>query len=229
MINKTHGNMYNFSDTWNPIKGECLHGCVYCYMKKWGKQKPVYLDKKYFNKPIKSDKTIFVCSGTDMFGDWIPAEWIIKVLDYCKQFDNTYLFQSKNPGRFLNFKDLFPEKTILCTTIESDKYYKHIYQNDNISFPQKRMQDLIYMKICYDFKIMITIEPILDFYLSFFPYWIIENNNEFGGFEQINIGADSKGHNLPEPSKEKLKRFIAALDKAGCNLYLKSNLQRLLK
>ena len=44
MLNKVskNGNMYQFvTHTWNTIKGECPHGCPYCYMKRWGKQKPV--------------------------------------------------------------------------------------------------------------------------------------------------------------------------------------------
>ena len=35
-LNKAKGNMYPFVDyTWNVIKGECPHGCAYCYMKRW--------------------------------------------------------------------------------------------------------------------------------------------------------------------------------------------------
>ena len=46
-LNKSTGNMYEFiTHTWNTIKGECPHGCSYCYMKRWGKQQPVHFDEK---------------------------------------------------------------------------------------------------------------------------------------------------------------------------------------
>jgi hypothetical protein len=44
--------------------------------------------------------------------------------------------------------------------------------------------------------------------------------------QQINIGADSKGHHLPEPSAEKVDRLIIALRARGYYLTLKSNLKR---
>lgn len=46
-------------------------------------------------------KTIFVCSMADLFGEWVPDEWIIKVFDACKAADNhRYLFLTKNPTRY---------------------------------------------------------------------------------------------------------------------------------
>ena len=46
-LNKSTGNMYDFiTHTWNTIKGECPHGCSYCYMKRWGKQPSLHFDEK---------------------------------------------------------------------------------------------------------------------------------------------------------------------------------------
>lgn len=48
----------------------------------------------------KSQK-IFVGSMTDLFGEWVPDEWIKEVYDKCKKADHhTYLFLSKNPKRY---------------------------------------------------------------------------------------------------------------------------------
>ena len=45
-------------------------------------------------------KTIFVCSMADLFGDWVPDEWIKKVFDACKAASgHRYLFLTKNPAR----------------------------------------------------------------------------------------------------------------------------------
>lgn len=47
-------------------------------------------------------KTIFVCSMADLFGDWVPDEWIEKVFDACKAAPgHRYLFLTKNPFRYL--------------------------------------------------------------------------------------------------------------------------------
>lgn len=47
-------------------------------------------------------KTVFVCSMADLFGDWVPDEWILKVFDACKAAaGHRYLFLTKNPARYL--------------------------------------------------------------------------------------------------------------------------------
>ena len=52
------------------------------------------------------------------------------------------------------------------------------------------------------------------------------NGNIQPGF--VSIGADSKGHKLKEPSKEKIEKLIERL---GCysSVYRKSNLNRLVQ
>ena len=70
---------------------------------------------------------------------------------------------------------------------------------------------------------MITIEPIMDF-----------DEEELIGMIEIakptwvNIGADSKGHKLTEPTKEKIKKLIMRLMQITA-VKEKSNLRRLLK
>jgi len=49
-----------------------------------------------WNKP----KTIFVCSMADLFGEWVPEEWIQDVFAACEAApQHTYLFLTKNPRR----------------------------------------------------------------------------------------------------------------------------------
>ena len=48
-------------------------------------------------------KTIFVCSMADLFGEWVPDEWIEKVLAACAEAENhRYLFLTKNPSRYVD-------------------------------------------------------------------------------------------------------------------------------
>lgn len=46
-------------------------------------------------------ETVFVCSMADLFGEWVPDEWIEKVFDACKAAPgHRYLFLTKNPRRY---------------------------------------------------------------------------------------------------------------------------------
>lgn len=56
-------------------------------------------------------RTIFVCSMADLFGDWVPDEWIISVFNTCRIANwHRYIFLSKNPQRYndLIMKGLLP-------------------------------------------------------------------------------------------------------------------------
>ncbi len=45
-------------------------------------------------------QTIFVCSMADLFGQWVPDEWIEKVFSACdKAPQHRYIFLTKNPQR----------------------------------------------------------------------------------------------------------------------------------
>lgn len=46
-------------------------------------------------------RTIFVCSMADLFGDWVPDEWIHEVFAACEKApQHRYLFLTKNPARY---------------------------------------------------------------------------------------------------------------------------------
>ena len=50
---------------------------------------------------VKKPQNIFVCSMADLFGDWIPDEWIKVVLGACATAPwHRYLFLTKNPYRY---------------------------------------------------------------------------------------------------------------------------------
>ena len=50
----------------------------------------------------KKGRTIFVCSMADLFGNWVPDEWIEMVFEACsKASQHKYLFLTKNPARYL--------------------------------------------------------------------------------------------------------------------------------
>lgn len=61
------------------------------------------LRRDRFDQPRKwkEPRNIFVCSMADLFGDWIPAEWICEVFNEARKApQHRYLFLTKNPERY---------------------------------------------------------------------------------------------------------------------------------
>ena len=49
----------------------------------------------------KKGRVIFVCSMADLFGEWVPDEWIRAVFEACAEApQHKYLFLTKNPARY---------------------------------------------------------------------------------------------------------------------------------
>lgn len=56
-------------------------------------------EPQHWRKP----RTIFVCSMADLFGSWVPDEWIKAVFDACRKApQHRYLFLTKNPERLID-------------------------------------------------------------------------------------------------------------------------------
>lgn len=64
----------------------------------------------------KRPRTIFVCSMADLFGEWVPDEWIREVFDACAAApQHRYLFLTKNPARY---SQLVKNGIVMPNTIE---------------------------------------------------------------------------------------------------------------
>jgi len=213
MLNKQQGNMYGFVDyTWNPIRGKCEHKCEYCYMIGFPVGK-LRLDRKSFFDDLGKGDFIFVGSSTDMFANNVPFGWIADVLEHCRRFDTRYLFQTKNPKRYLEFLSQFPKDSVLGTTIET---------NRPIPFSKApKPIDRIRSMYLVNKKTMISMEPVLDFDMVVLYNMICALKPEF-----VTIGADSKNHKLPEPDPEKIKKLIKSLKKFT-KVIIKDNLKRI--
>lgn len=221
-LNKSKGNMYPFVDWhWSPIKGKCKHECSYCSTlhtraKKYYEGEP-YLSEKELKTNLRTDSFIFVGSMADIWCNWIPDEWINKILQHCRKYNNKYLFQSKNPVRFLEFRQKLPDDIMLGTTIETNRFWL-CSSNAQDTFNRHISMTLLN---CLRIEKMVSIEPILDFDVDVLLYWITLIKPKL-----ITIGADSCGHNLKEPSSEKIQELINELRKFT-KVILKSNLSRL--
>jgi len=217
-LNKQSGNMYPFvTHTWNPIRGRCPHQCSYCYMKRF-KVGNLRLEERELTTNLGSSNYIFVGSSTDMWAAEVPTEWIQRVIQHTKKYNNIYLFQTKYPIRFLDFIEDIDRNYILGTTLETNRDY-------NLSAAPKPKERWMQFKLLNEFKVstMISIEPIMDFDLESFLYMLREIKPEF-----ISVGADSKRNSLVEPSPKKIRKLIRCL-KEFTDVIIKQNLDRLLR
>ena len=60
----------------------------------------------------KAPRRIFVGSMTDLFGEWVPDEWLAAIFRECAEApQHVYMFLTKNPGRYyrLEKSGLLPE------------------------------------------------------------------------------------------------------------------------
>lgn len=178
-------------------------------------QPELHFAEKELETNLGSGNFIFVGSSTDMWVEDMPRIWIESVLNYCIFYQNRYLFQSKNPRRFTRFT--FPSDVVLGTTIETNRLY-----GTDISKAPPVGQRAIWMKEI-SLPRMVSIEPIMDFDFDILVHWIRQIAPIF-----VSIGADSKGHNLPEPSAKKTKALIEELQGVS-KVYIKDNLKRLLR
>ena len=165
-----------------------------------------------------SGKTIFIEHMNDLFAEAVPIELIDVILSHCREWpDNTYVFQTKNPARMAAIPlDWWPSKRIIGTTIETNRPFVSAVSN-----APPTEQRAYAMKMLAGRK-FITVEPILEFDVAELATMIIDAKPEFA-----NIGADSKGHGLPEPAYTKVEALIRALRRGGIEVKEKHNLERL--
>jgi len=219
MLNKVSptSNMYSFlTHTGNAIKGSCSHNCSYCYMKTMMKkfkckQEPAHLRENELKGSLGSGKFIFVGSSTDMFAADIPGNDIQRVLDYCNQFENKYLLQTKFPERYQHFK--ISNKFTLGTTIETNRIYDCMGETPD---PLERALAIGALK---NHDTFVTVEPVLDF-----DFKEMSSLLEKAKAKWINFGADSGKNGLPEPTKDKLELLISSLSGKAV---IKRNMERL--
>lgn len=118
--------------SWNPITG-CKHDCPYCYARDIANR---FFETKFepaiypsrLAAPTNTKvpqraaqeiayRNVFTCSMADLFGRWVPAEWIQSVLDVVRENQQwNFLFLTKFPKRLSQFS--FPQNAWVGTTVD---------------------------------------------------------------------------------------------------------------
>ena len=134
-LNKQDNTDIEWADwSWNPVTG-CLHGCPYCYARNiafdiypqevgfaptiWPDRLTAPQNQKVPEKATNNiaQKNIFTCSMADLFGRWVPSEWIERVLaEVAANPQWNFLFLTKFPKRMSEFD--IPANAWMGTTVD---------------------------------------------------------------------------------------------------------------
>lgn len=140
-FNETTGDGISWAAwSWNPVTG-CLHGCTYCYAREIASDSryasaypagftPLFHEERLgapCNTSIPAKHTenpayrrVFVCSMADLYGRWVPDEWIKQVHESmltAPQWE--YLVLTKFPDRYVGLD--FPSTAWVGTSVDEQK------------------------------------------------------------------------------------------------------------
>lgn len=225
-FNNTPGEGISWAQwSWNPVTG-CLHGCDYCYARDLATSErlrpyypvgftPLFREDRLdapANTTIPAQhrgdpawRRVFVCSMADLYGRWVPDEWIERVHASClasPQWD--YIHLTKFPTRYIGLD--FSPSSWVGTSVDEQKRVRiaedAFRQIDNVSVKWLSLEPLK--------------EPLQFTDLSMFD-WVV-------------IGAQTETHQpngtVPAfaPPFEWVARIVAQAREAGCRVHLKPNL-----
>lgn len=151
---------------------------------------------------LKMGNNIFVGAMADVFGKWVPEEWIMDIFEICEAHpQHNYMFLTKNSNRYLELE----EKKMLPW--EDNFWFGTTITNNGQDFAWLREKK---------FHWFLSIEPILEdlgeFHGEVFPEWII-------------IGAETgkrKGKVVPE--FEWIKNIVLQADNHVVPVFMKDSL-----
>ncbi|MBI4489927.1 MAG: DUF5131 family protein [Deltaproteobacteria bacterium] len=199
----------------NIITG-CRSNCPYCYARDIAndlyphKFEPAISPERLgapYNTPVPATakenigyKNIFTGSMADMWGKWVPDEWIeavLRVVKECPQWN--FLFLTKFPIRMSQFE--YPDNAWLGTTVDVQARVANA----------ERAFSKVKAKVKW-----LSCEPLLG-PLQF---------SSLGMFQWVVIGGASKSTQTPEyyPPRKWIMDLEEQADKAGCMVYEKTNL-----
>lgn len=169
--------------------------------------------KYRLDEPSKKTKgvNIFVCSMADLFGEWVPDEWIKAVFEACEKApQHRYLFLTKNPKRYAELA----EKGLL---IDSPNFwYGSTATNSRMARFVRPKHDTT------KYNTFISIEPLLE-------KWDMNPYGDFNSSQWIIVGAETgnrKGKVIPK--KEWIMNIKNQCRSSGVPIFMKESLRELM-
>jgi protein gp37/ParB-like chromosome segregation protein Spo0J len=226
-FNETRGDGISWAAwSWNPVTG-CLHGCVYCYARDIATNElykagfpagftPLFHQERLdapantaipaAHRGDEAWRRVFVCSMADLYGRWVPDEWIAKV--HAAMLDSPewqYILLTKFPARYVGL-DL-PTGAWVGTSVDEQKRVR-------IAEDAFRKIDGVTVK-------WLSLEPLLE-PLQF---------DDLSMFDWVVIGAQTETRQpdgtVPafSPPAEWVVKITAQALEAGCKVHWKPNLR----
>ena len=153
-------------------------------------------------KKWSEPRTIFVCSMADLFGEWVPDEWIEQVFAACEKApQHTYLFLTKNPNRYLELTNKGKLPQI------DNMWYGSSVTGENIQ----------HFVSSGRYNTFLSIEPLL--------FSINMRNGSFQGTKWIIVGAETgTRRDKVVPQKEWVSNIVEYCDNNNIPVFMKDSL-----
>jgi protein gp37 len=211
--------------SWNPVTG-CLHGCDYCYARElatresYARAYPVGFTPLFHHERLSAPanttipaahrddpawQRVFVCSMADLYGRWVPGDWIEQVHASCRanpQWD--YLMLTKFPARYVDL-DL-PATAWIGTSVDEQK---------RVRIAEDAFRRIEGVRVKW-----LSLEPLRE-PLEF---------SDLSMFDWVVIGAQTETRQpngvIPAfaPPFDWVQRIYAQAREAGCKVHMKPNL-----
>lgn len=155
-------------------------------------------------------RTIFVCSMADLFGKWVPDEWIEAVINACIAApQHRYLFLTKNPARYMHLiaNGIIPENQ------------PNFWFGSTATIPEMEFF------WCDEVNTFVSIEPIL----APFEDLTDEGIDPASKTNWIIVGAETGNRkNKVIPQKSWIDEIVSAAKKAGTPVFMKESLREIM-
>jgi protein gp37/ParB-like chromosome segregation protein Spo0J len=212
--------------SWNPVTG-CRHECRYCYARDLANRSsysatyPVGFTPLFHHERLDAPanttipkehaddpewRRVFVCSMADLYGKWVPKEWIDQVHTAMLAAPEwEYLLLTKFPSRYKQFE--LPPRAWVGTSVDTQR---------RVNIAENAFRDIEGVHVKW-----LSLEPLLE------PLVF----RDLSVFDWVVIGAQTETvqpwgvEPAVSPKFEWVADLVAQAREAGCRVHLKPNLR----